>query len=279
MLEEKVLSHDGIYLNYAISKVKQGKPWLAFIIPFGWKLQMANKFFKFFEPQYNLITWESRSILDSSDRGVSENEFAIENHVMDLHTVLAEVDAKQFVVVGYCSGAGIALAAANRFPRLIGDLVLVHGEYAMLGNSTCTTQFAKEIDSLLSMAARDEEHLNLVFERIKDMRFEEDSGRPHGIDMPFTQLSYFRRYAASYLAYKSKDFELLAKFVTHRAYLMTGNRDVQTSVASTEKIADLMPYSEVYIDPEADHYGVLREGSNTMIAIWNYLCERRLSCV
>ncbi|TQV81083.1 alpha/beta fold hydrolase [Aliikangiella coralliicola] len=275
MQEKKIQSHDGFELNYAVSESQPGKPWIALIIPFGLKLSMAKHFFDFFGPGYNVITWETRSILDSEDRGVTENEFDIENHILDLRTILTECPVKKFIMVGYCSGAGLALAAANRFPQLIDDLILVHGEYTMLNDAACTTQFAMEIDSLLSLAASDEEHLKLVFEKIKSQRFEESANRPDGIDLPFTELAYLRRYAANYLAYKDVNFEKLARFVAHKTLLISGERDVQANATSTEKIHELMPNSEVYIDPEADHYGILREDSSVMVTIWNYLCVEK----
>jgi len=270
-----VNSHDGFELKYAVSDVQADKPWIALIIPFGLKAKMASYFFEFFKPHYNIITWESRSILDSSNHSVVENEFSIENHIMDLHTVLATCQVKKFIMIGYCSGAGLALAAANRFPYLIESLILVHGEYTILHDSSCTTQFASEIDSLLSLAAKDEEHLNLVFDKIKNERIDESADRPDGIDLPFTELAYLRRYAANYLAYKDVDFEKLARFVTHKTLVMTGNRDAQANVTSSEKISELMPNSTIHIDPEADHYGILRDDSQSLVTIWNYLYEQR----
>jgi len=276
MIENKTESYDGLELKYAITDIQAGKPWIALIIPFGLKLVMARHFFEFFESQYNIITWESRSILEDSERLVSPNEFKIENHIDDLKKVLSVCPADKFTLVGYCSGAGLALAAANRYPQLLENLVLVHGEYVMLHDSSCTTQFASEIDSMLSLAAKDEEHLNLVYKKISGDRFEETSNRPEGIDLPFTELAYLRRYAANYLAYKDVDFEKLAATVTHRTLLMTGKMDVQANVTSSKQIHKIMPNAKITIDPGADHYELLRDESNSMVTLWNYLHEQRV---
>lgn len=273
MNNKTIQSHDGIELQYAMTDLKESKPWIALIIPFGMKVGMLKEFFEFFQPHYNVVAWETRSVLEDSERKVADNEFSIENHIRDIRTVLEVCPAKKFIVIGYCSGAGLALAAANRYPQMIENLILAHGEYTMLDDPKCTTQFAGEIDSLLSLAAKDEEHLGLVYGKIKEDRFEEDGSRPEGIDMPFTKLEYLRRHSANYLSYKSTDFENLARWVSHRTLLMTGERDSQANVTSTERIAAAMPNAKVYIDPEADHYGILREDSNTMVTIWNYLCE------
>ncbi|MEW5251476.1 alpha/beta fold hydrolase [Microbulbifer discodermiae] len=271
MKQDAIKSHDGIELHYAVTDIKEDKPWIALIFPFGLKLDLAIPFLQFFEPQYNVVVWETRSILEDSTREVGKEEFSIENHLSDMKTILDLFPSEKYIVVGYCSGAGIALGAANRYPNLIDDLLLVHGEYTMLKLEECTTNFAREIDSLLSMAGKDESYLQSVFDKIKQERLEETSNRPDGIDMPFTRLEFLRRHSANYLSYKANDFEHLAQWVPHKTLLMSGELDAQANVESTKRIASLIPNAEVYIDPDADHYGLLREDSNTLITIWNYL--------
>ena len=203
-------------------------------------------------------------MLEESERLVAENEFAIENHVSDLHIVLESCPAKQFHAVGYCSRRHCAIAA-NRYPHLIGELILAHGEYTMLEKQGCTTQFAMEIDSLLTLAGRDEEHLGLVFDKIKNDRIDENSNRPQGIDMPFTN----KAFCAAILRIIRRINRWIWAFglyTDHQALLMTGEL-MQANVLSTETIHELMPNSLLYVDPDADHYGLLRK----MPSRWHYL--------
>jgi pimeloyl-ACP methyl ester carboxylesterase len=273
MQQQSVVSHDGIVLRYAVRNADSDKPWIAFIMPFGLKMEMATPFFDFFEPHYRIVTWEARSILEESDRGVREREFSVENHVLDVRTILDHSGIAKAIFVGYCSGAGIAIAVANRFAQLIDRLILVHGEFVLLDHENCTTQFSREIDALLSMAAKDEEHLSLVFEKVENQRIGGAPSRPSGIDLPFTKLRHFRRYAANYLEYKSADFLALARQVGHKTLLMCGGMDAQVNLASAQKMNAAVRHSEVFIDPRADHYGILRDESPTLVRIWNYLCE------
>jgi len=266
---------DGFDLRYATSEVDSTKPWIAFAIPFGVNLEMARPFVDFFCPKYNVVTWEARSILDSHDGPVSSEDFAFDNHVRDLRLVLNVCDAKKFTIVGYCSGAGVALAAAEQFPEIVSNLILAHGEYVLLGDKGCTSQFATEIDTLLSLAAKNEDHLSLVFNKIKDNRFGDSSNRPDGIDLPFTRIEFLRRYSANYLQYKKIDFKNIAKNVSNKTFVMTGEKDLQSNVKSSEAIHSLLKNAEIYIDVESDHYELLREASKSMIKIWNYLFESR----
>jgi pimeloyl-ACP methyl ester carboxylesterase len=272
MRVETVSSRDGIRLKYAHGGLSQ-KPCIVLIMPFGLRVDLAEAFFRFYQPRYDVVTWESRLILDSSAQEVRPKDFAIINHVYDLVSVLHACRVSRAFLVGYCSGAGVGLAAANRFPQMFSNLTLVHGEYTLLGDESCTTQFAADIDSLLSIAARSDEDARQVFEKVTSDRPLTNKSLPEGIDTPFTQLPYLRRHAVNYLAYRSTDFKKLARVVSHRTLLLTGNRDAQANVESTRKIHGLMRNADIHVDPDADHYGILREDSKTLATIWNYLGE------
>lgn len=271
--EGEVLSHDSVRLRYAYCGLTH-KPCIALVMPFGLRLDLATAFFRFYSPHYSVLTWESRLILDPPGRIVRSKDFAIDNHVKDVATILRACEVSRAILVGYCSGAGIALAAAKSFPQLFTTLILVHGEYVLLSEKSCTTQFAMDIDSLLSLAAKSEKHARQVFEKVTSERPMENKNIPEGIDTPFTQLHYLHRYAINYLVYKSTDFKKLAQSVTHRSLLLTGNHDIQANVESTRKIHGLIGNAEIYVDPDGDHYGLLREDSKTMATIWNYLSEQ-----
>jgi hypothetical protein len=113
MKEALAVGSDGVSLNYATSEFQEGKPWIALIIPFGLRVSIAEPFFDFFQPQYNIVTWESRLILSPDEQPVAPDAFELRRHVEDFEAVLAASNVRRCVVVGYCSGAGIALGAAN----------------------------------------------------------------------------------------------------------------------------------------------------------------------
>ncbi|RAP55675.1 hypothetical protein BTJ49_14980 [Oleiagrimonas sp. MCCC 1A03011] len=244
-------------------------------MPFGLRIELADAFFRFYQPHYDIVSWESRLILDPPGLETSLDNFAVENHVKDLVTVLRACQVSRAILVGYCSGAGIALAAASRFPKLVSTLILVHGEYVLLDDESCTTQFAEDMDRLLSVAAKSEGHARQVFEKVNSERPLTNNNLPKGIDMPFTKLHYLHRHAMNYLAYKAIDFRGLAQSITHRSLLLTGNKDAQVNVESTREIHKLMRNAEIYVDINADHYGILREDSKTLAVLWNYLTAQQ----
>lgn len=276
MKEGVAVGSDGVRLNYATSEYQEGKPWVALIIPFAMRVSAAKPFFDFFKPQFNIVSWETRLILSDDEEPAPPGAFELHRHVKDFEVVLTACNIRKCVLVGYCSGAGIALGVANRYPQKISHLVLAHGEYVLLNEPVCTTQFAREVDGLLTMAHKDENHLQKIFEKVNKDRLDAGEHRPQGMDLPYSRLAYLRRHAQNYTAYKKVDFEKLARFVTHRTLLMTGKRDALANVASTLKIKNAMPNATVHVDEAADHYGLLREDSSTMVTLWNHLCEQRV---
>lgn len=276
MKEAVAVGSDGVSLNYTVGERQEGKPWMALILPFGLRVTIAKPFFDFFQPQYNVVSWESRLILAPDEVPAPPDAFELQRHVRDFELVLDSCGVKKCVVVGYCSGAGVALGAANRYPHRISHLVLVHGEYVLLDEPGCSTQFSREMDGLLTMANSDENHLRQIFEKVRNDRIDAGEHRPQGIDLPFSQLSFLRRHAQNYQSYKKVDFQKLARYVTHRTLLMTGRKDAQANVTSTLKIKDAMPNAMLHVDEVADHYGILREDSSTLVTLWNHLCEQRV---
>lgn len=267
---ETVLSRDGVRLKYAYCGLSN-RPCIALILPFGLRVDVADAFFRFYQARYDIVTWESRLILDSPEREVRPEDFTITKHVYDLVSVLSACHVSRAFLVGYCSGAGVGLAAANRFPHLFSSLTLVHGDYMLLSDEACITPFSEDIDSLLSMSARSDAHARQVFDRVSSERPQVNKNLPQGLDTPFSQLPYLRRYALNYLGYKATDFKKLARSVTHRSLLLTGNRDAQSNAESTRRIHGIMRNADIHVDPDADHYGILREDSKTLATIWNYL--------
>ena len=270
---ESLQTADGIQLRYAYSISDLANPWITLVIPFGLDVRMAGAFCEFFASHYNVCTWESRLILEESDRDCDVGQFTIDHHVADLLAVLDALRVEETILVGYCSGAGVALAAINLAPNRFGDLVLAHGEYTLLNDTTCTTQFAADMDTLLCLAASSDARAQVVFEKIQSERFDGGANRPAGLDQPFSSSRFLQRYAKNYLSYKSCDFTQLAREVTHPALLLAGGKDVQVNISSSRQIHGEIRGSRLFVDPDADHYGVLTKDSPTLIAIWNYICE------
>ena len=265
ILEHLTTTSDGVQIRYSCSDLASGKPALLFVIPFGLRLDIAQPFIDHFKDSFRVICWEARLILAPAERPVSGKELTVERHVADLFAVLDACEVEQAHIVGYCSGAGIALAAVNLDPDRFGILVLVSGDYALLGQSACVTQFGRDIDSLLPMASKDQKTAKFILDRLPDQhKLLSARPVPEGIKLPFSEAHFFHRYALNYLSYRSTNFQELASTVNKRTLLVACERDLQTNVHSSVQIQKHIRNSSIVIEPEGDHYELLRDATRVL---------------
>jgi len=258
-------------LTYLHSEICPDKPWLAIVLAFGLPVGVAKSIFSSLESDFNVLTWEGRSILGTLPGApLAESEFHIERHALDLVAVLEELGIEKCGLIGYCSGAGVALSAANNFRELFSSLVLVNGEYLLLDEEECLTQFGRDVDSLYPLAAKDEKTADFI---LKKLPMTGRDNLPEGFDEAYTKPHYFHRLAANYVAYRKNDFRSLARSIKQRTLLITGEKDEHCNADSTIAIKELIADSELFVDPDGDHHDVFRSGSKTLSRIKDYVRE------
>ncbi|MBU1620590.1 MAG: alpha/beta hydrolase [Gammaproteobacteria bacterium] len=267
---KSTLSHDGIPLTYMHNEIHPDKKWIVFILPFGLHVNVADAFFSSFEDNYNIVTWEARTILAEADQTFEQKDLSVDNHVADLLTILDTLSIHKSILVGYCSGAGVALAAASNHSDRFSDLILVNGEYVQLKDAGCSTQYGRDIDSLLPIASSGEKAAQFILERMNNNT---QSSLPPGFHIPFSKAHFLYRYAVNYVAYRTVDFAALARTIEHKTLLITGGKDKQANVNSSLKIQKLIDNAQIFIDSEGDHYEVVRPESSTLAKISLYLSE------
>ncbi|GAB4198496.1 MAG: alpha/beta hydrolase [Wenzhouxiangellaceae bacterium] len=271
MKEKTIVASDSVVLKCAVSEASPDYPWVALILPFGLELQHARAFFDFFGEYFNIFSWQARLILDDDGADLAEGALNAERHVQDLFDIMSELSLAQVIAVGYCSGAGISLLAANHKPECFSHLVLVNGEYTLLNKEDCMTQFGSDIDKILSVAAQNPDKAALVFEKIKGSIKFAGKDLPPGLEVPYSNSRFLYRHGVNYLAYKAFDFEALASNIKHNTYMLAGGRDEQSNINSSQTIKSLIEKAELHIDPDGDHYEILRPESKALVNIWNNL--------
>ena len=270
----KILSsYDDIELICGLTDIDKKKPWLVFICPFGLKLQVADAFFEYFKGHFNIVTWESRLILAPSSINVHKSNLSVSQHVKDLLRVINSIAVDSVSLVGYCSGAGIALKAAIETPDLFNNIILVHGEYVMLDDKQCVTQVGNDIDGILPIASMGEKEAQFIIEKVSSRNDDIEFNLSSSIDinLPFKKHYYLHRYGLNYLNYRDENFVLAAEKITQKTFVMTGECDRHTNVKSSMKINETIRNSTFYVDSQADHFGVVRHNSNTLKIIEDYL--------
>lgn len=267
-----ITTQDNIQLTYATSVEnlpgEHGKTWVIFVVPFGINVALAEPFFEYFSSQYHVLVWESRLILSQTDENTPQSAFDVEQHVADLTQIMAACHIQSAALVGYCSGAGVALKAAQTMPQAFSHLVLVSGEYTLLDQPDCMSQFGQDVDSLLPIASESHDSAQFIIDRLS---FLSNPNVPDGVHRVFSNAEQFQQFAKSYLSYKSQDYAAIARQISLPALVIAGGADEQTTVSSSEFIQAQIANSQFYVSPDADHYALLRPQSEFFQLIEQFL--------
>ncbi|WP_176045610.1 alpha/beta hydrolase [Burkholderia sp. BCC1644] len=264
MYESCVTASDGKKLRVFHGNWRETEPFLTLILPFGLRLDAARTLCALLASEFNLITWQGRSLCDQP-LATHEHGMTPDVHVQDMCSVLDAFGIRRTNVVGFCSGAGIALVAATLAGHRVDRLALVCGEY-MLSPAVCPqSNFQREVDSLLPLAAESLEYAAALCEKLTASRVRERSRTEFDeeVIVPFSSADRLHRHGLNYLSYRATDFMALASGVPHRTRLISTDRDEQVSAASSQVIAALLRNTERHVVVPGDHYEILR-GKNAV---------------
>ena len=123
----------GAILNCSHTPVDNDKPGILIAIPFGVPVTVAHAAFERFGADFNVVTWESRFILNLDQQFSGNEKLEPDKHVEDMLCLLRALEIDACHLIGYCSGAGISLLAARQF-----SLVSV-GRHTVVQNAAVST--------------------------------------------------------------------------------------------------------------------------------------------
>ncbi|WP_323121956.1 alpha/beta fold hydrolase [Burkholderia alba] len=262
MLKEMIPSFDGRPLNVFYTGLSPDRPNVVLALPFGVRHAIADQFYAALAPHVNLITWESRFVLDLR-ADASEDGFDVDYHVHDLVRVASHANALlgrdgPTDVIGYCSGAGIGLLAATRHPDRVRRLALVSGEF-MLPPSICKQSgFQREVDVLLPTAAASKDMARMLYDKISSGRSAPQSEFHDYISLPFSSADYLHRYGLNYVAYRRVDFLSEARDVAQPTLVLATRHDRQVTLESAHIIRARLPAATGVLEVDGDHYELCR---------------------
>lgn len=263
MLKRVLPSFDERPLNVFHTDLQPLRSDLVLVLPFGVRHLMAVQLYEELARSFNVITWESRFVLDL-EADEQDTEITAEMHALDMIHVIRQsrtwhAGAQGPVdVIGYCSGAGVASLAAARHGQHIRRLALVSGEY-MLPPAVCTqSPFQREVDLLLPAAAASMARARLLAEKIAAGRKTPGSEFDRFVSLPFSTPEHLHRYGRNYIAYRSVDFLQIAGQVRHPALLLAAQGDKQVSVESSRIVASRLSGARGVQVVDGDHYELCR---------------------
>jgi pimeloyl-ACP methyl ester carboxylesterase len=268
---------NGAILNCSHTVIDQDRPTLLIALPFGVPVTVAHAAFNTFLPEFNVVTWESRFILNLDQDFSGSEKLAPVEHVEDMLCLLRALDVSNCCLIGYCSGAGISLLAASQYPQIFTDLILVNGEYQLFRKKGhASTDYERSIDTFLPVVATSRQQAGFIFTKMAEISSAKRGGDVQSeldrqINLPFSKEECLFRYAKNYMAYRDYDALEIAGGVRQRTFVLTGLRDEHASAENSEAIAGAIGGSETFVAEQGDHYEFCRSGSSTLAEIGAYL--------
>ena len=275
--QRSVQGASGAILNCGHTTLDKEKRSILISLPFGVPLSVARAAFEKFGRGFNVVTWESRYILNLDQDFAGDEKLAPRQYVEDMLCILKALEIDTCHLIGYCSGAGIALLAAHQHPDTFRDLVLVNGEYQLFRKGHKTTDYQRSIDMFMPLVAASRTQAGFLFSKMTEIskvsKEGSDSELDRLINMPFSQEEYLFRYAKTYMAYRDFDALAIAAKVPQDTFVLTGQLDEHSNMENSEAVDDCIPKSKKFVDVKGDHYEFCRTGSLTLEEIDAYLAE------
>lgn len=258
MQEIWIASEDGYRVRTFVGPWDSRRATIIVVLPFGAAVDMARPLCLRMIRHFNVVTWQARMILDDQELTPDLSRSTPEMHVADMMSILSLLSVPKADVIGYCSGAGIALLAAQRQPHRLSRLALVSGEYVLPERTCPRSRYQNDIDSLLPLAATSRRNAIAIFKKLSTRPALNDDPIASAVTLPFSHPETLYRFAVNYLAYRQLDLLEVAAEVSHVALVAVGGRDEQVTVRSSELIQQRLRGGQLHVDPAADHYDVCR---------------------
>lgn len=275
MQEISIASDDGYRIRTFVGPWDAGRATIIFVLPFGAAVDMVKPFCLRMLCQFNVVTWQARLILDDPKLTPDISRNTPEMHVADMVSILSVLSVQKADVIGYCSGAGIALLAARRHPNRLSRLALVSGEYVLPERTCPRSRYQSDIDSLLPLAATGRNSAIAIFNKLNLRHARDGDPIASAVTLPFSHPETLYRFAVNYLAYRQLDLLEVAGQVPHLALVAVGGRDEQVTVRSSELVQQRLRGGSLHIDPTADHYDVCRGVTTLNDAVLRFLSTER----
>lgn len=270
-----ISSFDGHAITVAHAPLLPQRPYVVIALPFGSRPSVAQRLCSRLSTRFNVLTWQTRSIVDEAAGDMEEIILTPDMHADDLAHLLRYFGVGTCDVIGFCSGAGIALLAAARHPSRINRMVLVCGEYMVPPRLCPRTSFQRDVDCLLPLAAVDRPTAALLWEKIAAAPDPADLDLDEDVALPFSTPEYLYRHGVNYVGYSRVDFLTVATSVTQRALLISTADDRQVSSRTSELIAERLPNNRGHVLVAGDHYELLRGGAGIVGKLLTFLGEER----
>lgn len=224
--------------------------------------------------QHRVVAWETRGV-PSFNPHFAEREAGIDAHVADLFAVMDAQGLESAHVIGWCTGALVALKAAWRAPERVRSVVLLNGSYSLSAEHP-RTQFERNMRLVMPKIASARRTAELYYRTIYLPTRNGESGRQdeeaqvqitqllmstdpdliHLTSFPYDSVDTLHRYGRLISEALKENVDDWIAEVRCPAFVVSGERDVTEHPGASRYIASRLSRARLQVYPEMDHFGL-----------------------
>lgn len=260
MNELTITSFDQVTLRVVHSEISTHRKNLVIVLPLATKASLIHSATNALCHMYNIITWESRLVLDPHILMPDPKTLSIEASIRDFYSILAHFSIDTVMLLGYCSGAATALHIAAKSGSRIQKLALINGAYFMKKSECELTQYERDIFDLAPLMASGHDHAAWLARRFMSNKWVNSRTGEFAqeVSRPYRDVESLYRFGLGLCNFLASDLGSITRKVTMPVLVAAGERDDQTHYSSSMFISSELPSSEIYIDHDGDHYEFCR---------------------
>jgi nucleoside-diphosphate-sugar epimerase/pimeloyl-ACP methyl ester carboxylesterase len=268
-----VRSFDGTSLSTYVCGKEDGTPVVlsnAVGMPAAFWTRVASRLAK----EHRVVTWETRGVPSFSEN-FAENEAGIDAHVRDLVAVMDAHGMESAHVLGWCTGALVAMKSAFRAPERVRSLVLLNGSYS-LGEEHPRRQFEKNMRLVMPKIAASRKTAELYYRTIylpkrsgdnaaqadeaatqmTELLMSTDPDLIHLTSFPYDNVDTLHRYGRLITEALREDIEPWVDRVACPAFVVTGELDATEHPGGSRYVASRLHDARLVVHEDMDHFGL-----------------------
>jgi pimeloyl-ACP methyl ester carboxylesterase len=264
----RLLSSDGTPLT-TYRSVGAREHTVVMVLPCAMPFQIARTWFAFLSQFYNVITWETRRILDGGSGDEPDPRLDLDAQSDDLLSVIRQHCTVPPHVMGICGGAVVAINAAQRAQARFAGLSLWYGDYNF-NEPSLQTDYQKNLRWMMETAAAGRDSAQIVFDLFNDKAMLKSLHVRYATSIlcPYADVDNLQRYALLNGAIMSADIAEIATRLPMFISVISSESDQTAHPGGSRRLAELLASSELHMEREGDHLSFFdARPNNRMIAL------------
>lgn len=269
---QQLATTDGAYLNVYSAGPTDG-PAVLVANAVGMPVECLVPLMEDLAKTHHVMTWESRTLPSGYSNG-AELAVDLNRHVQDALEVVDYLAKRPFTVVGWCTGARLALRLAKQATDRVVSVALLNGGYDI---GLPRTVFEKNMWEFMPVIAADKRYASIyqqsIFNTKRDSEVsnEERSAREmtsstlmataspqflHLASLPFRSADNLFLYARLVSAFVKEPPEADEFDIRVPVLVMTGDEDTTTNPYASEVVSQRISGARFVNMEGADHFGL-----------------------